>query len=583
MSKSFYFILLDKSQQKQPLLIIIISINMSKFIFVTGGVVSGIGKGITTASIGLILKQAGFRVDVIKFDPYLNIDPGTLNPYEHGEVYVLNDGSETDLDLGHYERFLDTNLSKISTVTGGKIYNAILNRERDGYYLGKNVTLIPNVTDYIQECFAKETDILDENHIRLIEIGGSSGDLEGEVFFEGFRQFRLTNHNSILHIHLCYVPYLKSSREYKTKPLQNSVRELMSKGIQPDVLIARYYPENGEHLGKETLAKIALFSNLKADQVITLPDLESIYSVPIFLQNTHMKANLEKFTEKKLDVELPLFFNKILSPTSEKEIKIGIIAKYPKLFDAYLSLIESLKIAGVKKDVSIKPIFIDAEKIEEGYADKGLADKEIQKLKEVSGIIIPGGFGKRGLNGKIVAVNFARKSKIPFLGICLGLQMAVVEFAKNECELKAISSEMVEDRVDLEGKDVVIDLMEGQIEITRKGGTMRLGEYECQIEPDTLAFELFGKTKIKERHRHRLEVQSKFIPILEQKGMKICGKHFYQNRLGEKDYLVEMVELSKSQHPFFIATQSHPELLSRPDKPHPLFLGLIEAVLENTN
>lgn len=568
---------------------------MSKFIFVTGGVVSGLGKGITTASIGLLLKTCGFEVDVIKFDPYLNIDPGTMSPYEHGEVYVLQDGSETDLDLGHYERFLNTNLDKNSSVTAGRIYDAILTKEREGAYLGKNVQLIPHVTNYIKECLTRGLDTKNEKRIRLIEIGGSTGDMEGEIFLESFRQFKIANKDETLHIHLGYVPFLKCSGEYKTKPLQNSVREMLKSGLQPDVLVARYTEEKGKKFTKDLLEKIALFGNLPVQNVLGLPDLDSIYKIPVYLQESSVIKVLESFVKQDLSPKLPSFYEKIDAPKkTQKTIKIAIVAKYPKLGDAYLSLAESLKIAAVEAGVEIQNIFVEAESLEKNPDIDEKSKKEWEKLKESNCILIPGGFGSRGMEGKILAAKFARQNKIPFLGICLGLQMAVVEFARNVCQLNAYSSEMLEKNKDnnpkdQEKKDLIIDLIPGQKNIHKKGGTMRLGVYECQIEENSLAYELFAKTNfnknlkkdlpviIQERHRHRLEVQDQFIQELEKSGLRISGKYFYKNEEGNKKFLVELVELKTSQHPYFIATQSHPEFLSRPDLPHPLFSGLIEA------
>lgn len=549
---------------------------MPKFIVVTGGVVSGLGKGITTASIGLLLKSSGLSVDAVKFDPYLNIDPGTMSPYEHGEVYVLDDGSETDLDLGHYERFLGVNLTKNSSVSSGKIYDSILSQEREGKYLGKNVQLIPNVTNFIKEKFLSGLDKLPENHIRLMEIGGSTGDMEAEIFLESFRQFKQEFGTDVLHIHLGYVPFLKCSGEYKTKPIQNSNRELLKMGLQPDVIAARYYPERNRKLGQEILEKIALFSNLPKNNVIALPDLDSIYSVPVYLKDSNLKPILERFTRTELKIELPEFYNKIKDYKKiEESLKIGIIAKYPKLVDAYLSLAESLKIAAVASDVKLELEFIDAEKI--NLENNQFDEKEYAKLDTLQALIVPGGFGVRGMEGKIKAVEYARKNKIPFLGICLGLQMAVVEFARNKCGLNAYSSEMQEEELEDKNRDLLIDHIPGQKNIHKKGGTMRLGGYDCNLVDGTLAKDLFKKDKIRERHRHRLEVQEKYIPILEEKGMKISGKHFYQNEKGKEKFLVELIELEKTQHPYFIATQSHPEFLSRPSKPHPLFYGLVQA------
>ena len=551
---------------------------MSKYIFVTGGVVSGLGKGITAASIGLILKSSGLSVDAVKFDPYLNVDPGTMSPYEHGEVYVLKDGSETDLDLGHYERFLNVNLTGISSVTAGKIYTHILDREREGQFLGKNVQLIPHVTNYIKECFARDSSC----DVRIIEIGGSTGDFEGEVFLESFRQFRRENKGQVLHVHLGYVPFLKCSGEYKSKPLQTSIRELLKSGLQPDIVVARYSIENGIDLDQSILDKIALFSNLGNENVIALPDLENIYKVPLYLlSNSNIQNSLQTYLKTELQPVLPDFFKKIQNPLKFK-VKIGIVAKYNKLLDSYLSIIEALKIAGVELNSEVEIIVLDAEALEK-------KDPEVwDNLKNVQGIIVPGGFGNRGMEGKILAAQYARENQIPYLGICLGLQMAIVEFARNICGVPAYSSEMFSSRDEMLNKEIVIDLMPDQLNIYKKGGTMRLGDYDCWIEPDTLASRLFTdwgsttqdhKIKITERHRHRLEVQSKYISTFEEKGMVISGKHWYLDKNQDQKFLVELVELEKTVHPYFISTQSHPEFLGRPNKPHPLFKGLLEAAL----
>lgn len=553
---------------------------MTKYIFVTGGVVSGLGKGITTASLGILLKTSGFSIDAVKFDPYLNIDPGTMSPYEHGEVYVLDDGSETDLDLGHYERFLNVNLTKNSSVSAGKIYDSILKKEREGKYLGKNVQLIPHVTNYIKECFSRGLPTnSDKQHIRLIEIGGSTGDFEAEVFLESFRQFKSAYREDVLHIHLGYVPFLDCSGEFKTKPLQTSIRELLSSGLQPDVIVARYAPEGKEHLTTSSLEKIALFSNLPASNVISLPDLKSIYEVPLYLQNSPAPAILEKFLKTELKPNLPDFFSKVTKTGQDvKTFKIALVAKYPKLSDAYLSLLESIRIAAVASDVVIESYFVDAENLENS-ANATKYDKEWTKLKQADGIIIPGGFGVRGMEGKVLASKYARENNIPFLGICLGLQMAVVDIARNVANLKAFSSEMLDSSTQNDPSlDLVIDFIPEQKQIYQKGGTMRLGGYDCWLEKNTLAADLFKSSKTRERHRHRLEVQQQFLPQLQAAGLVVSGKHFYKTKDDVEKYLVELIELNRTQHPYFIATQSHPEFLSRPSIPHPLFFGLIQAV-----
>jgi CTP synthase len=544
-----------------------------KYIVVTGGVVSGIGKGITAATVGLILKSSGLSVDVIKFDPYLNIDPGTMSPFEHGEVYVLEDGSETDLDLGHYERFLETNLTGISSVTAGKVYNTILEEEREGVFLGKNVQLIPNVTNHIKACFSKDF----VGDVRLIEIGGSTGDMEGDIFLESFRQFRLENPTSVFHIHLGYIPYLACSGEYKSKPMQSSLRELLRSGLQPDLVILRSEATDSRPLDQSIIDKIALFSNLTPDAVVSLPDLHSIYEVPVYTLKTTLLGNLERFFDRKFHPVLPAFYDKY-EPISLaiSEITIGLITKYTKLADAYLSVFESCKIAGVEQGVRVKVVMIDS--------DSETLEADIDK---VQGVIVPGGFGKRGMDGKIKAIKYVREQNIPFLGICLGLQMAVVEYARNVCGLDVYSSEMFDTEDEKAGKQCIIDFMPGQENIKKKGGTMRLGAYKCRIEgtkkTPTLASRLYEAKTTIERHRHRLEVQNAFVPILELNGLRVSGKYYFESPLEKNKYLVEIVELDTTIHPYFIAIQSHPELLSRPSKAHPLFCGLIQAAKNTAN
>jgi CTP synthase (UTP-ammonia lyase) len=839
----------------------------TKYIFVTGGVVSGLGKGITAASIGLILKTNGYKVDAIKFDPYLNVDPGTMSPFEHGEVFVLGDGTECDLDLGHYERFLDTNLTNISSVTAGKIYSNILEDERRGDYLGKNVQLIPHVTNYIKERFVRDSEHID---VRIIEIGGSAGDMEGEIFMEAIRQFRQHNRGQVLHFHLGYVPFLECSGEYKTKPFQNSLRELLRTGLQPHILVARYEKKPGHDISKEQLDKLALFGNVDSNCVIPVPDLNSIYAVPshfyasgvmerlsefvsdiikistkeipllrggseangVFTTDSNPESNQTKylifdfdgvicnglesdisattnyylkeggwtsevirkyffdyfekpvhgkdhdltqeeidallkrriiyakdrlknneqlfqrfvdnilslkntklaivssssdtivipnlgmyksnfdfvygfedghskeekiakickewgvseqsvyyFTGTKTDIleledyldksniigctwgyqgfdklnellpesqilrdfddvlgyefvdvqggnvgvsvtslskPLPLFFQqggKVINPT--KTIKLAVVGKYgSRLGDADYSVMQSIAIAGFYANVKVEPIIIAAEDLENNVLETW------ESVKAADAFLVLGGFGNRGMEGKILAAKYARENKKPFLGICLGLQMAVVEFARNVCGLNAFSAEMLESETlkvnskklilensrflkrgvsepdgvlleyteeeiaanstvsDLTEKEIVIDYMKGQESIQKKGGTMRLGDYECEVVSGTLASQLFGVDKTVERHRHRLEVQTKYLDQFAAKGLSVSGKFYYTSGEGKQEYLPEIMELDQNIHPYFIGIQSHPEMLSRPTKAHPLFLGLIKACLE---
>jgi CTP synthase len=528
-----------------------------KYIFITGGVVSGLGKGIMGASLGLILKSSGFSVEALKMDPYLNIDPGTMSPYEHGEVYVLDDGSETDLDLGHYERFLGTHLSAQSTLSAGKIYHTILSKERAGEYLGHTVQLIPHITDFIKTTYATTN-----SDIKIIEIGGSTGDMEAEVFLESLRQFKRDRPEQVLHVHLGYIPYLSVSGEYKSKPIQNSLRELLRLGIAPDIIAARYEPNDHEELPTSLLEKIALFGNISRDRVIPCPDLGNIYQVPIhLLENTSIITPLADFCGQELHPTLPRFFYDYQT-LKDKTLRIALVSKYTKLSDAYLSVIESIKIAATAHNVAATTTIVDAD-------DPDL----LQKLEPFDAIIIPGGFGSRGMEGKIKAITYARTTGKPFLGICLGLQLAVVEFARAFSHPNAVSREMENTT---ESDAFIIDFIPEQLKIEQKGGTMRLGTYPCTLKPGTLVHELFGTEQTIERHRHRLEVQNGYEEILENNGMIISGKFIKPDT---DDYLVEMIELDRSIHPYFVATQSHPEFLSQPDHPHPLFHGLIKACL----
>ena len=542
----------------------------TQYIFVTGGVVSGLGKGITAASVGLILKSSGYNVDIIKFDPYLNMDPGTMSPIEHGEVYVLDDGSETDLDLGHYERFLDINLTSNSSVTAGKIYSCILDMERAGVFLGKNVQLIPNVTNYIKECFARESDKID---VRIIEIGGSVGDMEGEIFLEAIRQFK--REVKVLHIHLGYVPFLGCSHEYKTKPFQNSLKELLRTGLQPNLLIARYEKQPNQDIKQAHLAKLALFGNLEPGYVLPVPDLASIYQVPNHLIRAGICPLLSEFMKVDIQPNIPKFFlMEGQNPKSNKKVRVGVVGKYgSKLGDADYSVMQSLAIAGFYAECEVIPEIILADDLVDSNSQAW------EKMRECDSVLVLGGFGQRGMEGKIKAVEYARISKKPFLGICLGMQMAVVEFARSVCGIQAISAEMLDGKTPISDDVLVVDYMKNQIGITKKGGTMRLGGYKCTLSEGSLIQGLYGESSIIERHRHRLEVQSRYIPILENKGMKITGKYPYQDEKGQDQFLSEMLELDTKLHPYFVATQSHPEMLSRPTKSHPLFLGLIKAGL----
>ncbi len=529
----------------------------TKYIFVTGGVVSSLGKGIASASLGLLLKQRGLHVVLQKFDPYLNVDPGTMSPFQHGEVFVTDDGAETDLDLGHYERFIDRNLSQRSNVTTGQVYEAIINRERNGGYLGKTVQVVPHVTDEIKNRIRLAAENGEGVDVVITEIGGTTGDIEGLPFLEAIRQMRLDQgHDNVLYIHLTLVPYIKAAQEIKTKPSQHSVKGLREIGIQPDILLCRC----DRPLSQEIKAKIALFCNVEERSVIEAIDAESIYHVPLKL----WKEGLDDIVVEKLRLdagppdldEWEKMVHKIFSMT--ESVDIAIVGKYIQIVDAYKSIIESFTHAGVANDIHVNLRWVDAEKIEEDGPEKW--------LDNVDGILVPGGFGERGTEGKIAAVKYARENGVPYLGICLGLQMAVIEFARNVCGLDAGSSEF-----DPDVPDPVIDLMRDQRNKSKMGGTMRLGAYPGVLQEGTLASELYGVDEISERHRHRWEVNNEYRETLAAKGLVFSG-------LSPDGALVEIIELPG--HPYFIAVQFHPELKSRPMRAHPLFRGLVAAAKE---
>ena len=527
----------------------------TKYIFVTGGVVSSLGKGIASASLGLLLKQRGLKVVLQKFDPYLNVDPGTMSPFQHGEVFVTDDGAETDLDLGHYERFIDRNLSQRSNVTTGQVYESIINREREGGYLGKTVQVVPHVTDEIKNRIRLAAENgQEEVDVVITEVGGTTGDIEGLPFLEAIRQMRIDRgRDNVLYIHLTLVPYIKAAQEIKTKPTQHSVKGLREIGIQPDILLCRC----DRPLSQEIKAKIALFCNVEESSVIEAIDAQSIYHVPLKFH----KEGLDGIVVEKLRLqcgepdlaEWEKMVHKIFSMT--ESVEIAIVGKYIQIVDAYKSIIESFTHAGVANDVHVNLRWVDAERIEEDGPKKWLA--------EIDGILVPGGFGERGTEGKITAVRYARENAVPYLGICLGLQMAVIEFARNVCGLSAGSSEF-----DPDVEHPVIDLMIEHSGRSKMGGTMRLGAYPCAIEEGTLAHRLYGETEISERHRHRWEVNNEYRDILGGKGLVFSGIY------PEGD-LVEIIELPG--HPYFIAGQFHPELKSRPMRAHPLFRGLVGA------
>lgn len=532
---------------------------MTKYIFVTGGVVSGLGKGITAASLGRLLKQRGLKVAAQKLDPYMNVDPGTMSPFQHGEVFVTDDGAETDLDLGHYERFIDENLTQLSNLTSGKVYWNVLNREREGAYLGETVQVIPHITGEIKNFIyagAKNSaaDVL------ITEIGGTTGDIESQPFLEAIRQISLeVGNENCLFIHVTLIPYLSGSGEHKSKPTQHSVKELRAMGISPNIIVARA----DEPLDGGIKAKISLFCNVKPDCVIENLTVPCLYEAPIMLHENGLDKVVCR--ELKLDVPAPdlLEWQSMTAKIKARkyEVTIAIVGKYVRLHDAYLSIIESLNHAGFEAGANVNILWIDSEEV--------TSDNVSELLKSANGIIVPGGFGDRGIEGKITTCRYARENNIPFLGICLGLQIAVIEFARNVAGLDgAHSGEFCEST-----PHRVIDTMPDQIGITKKGGTMRLGAYPCKIAPGTLMHTLYGTEYINERHRHRYEVNNNYREILSENEMCFCGT-------SPDGRLVEAIELPRDMHRFYIGVQFHPEFLSRPNKPHPLFLGHLRAALK---
>jgi CTP synthase len=527
-----------------------------KYIFVTGGVVSSLGKGIASSSIGLLLKQRGLKVTVLKFDPYINVDPGTMNPYQHGEVYVTDDGSETDLDLGHYERFLNVNMTKLNNATTGQIYNTVINNERKGLYLGGTVQVIPHITDEIKSRIA-ELRKSDHYDVIIIEIGGTVGDIESLPFLESMRQFMLkVGRTNAINIHLTLVPYIKTSGELKTKPTQHSVKTLLEIGVQPDILICR----SEKKLSKDLRSKIALFCNVEESSVIEGRDVDSIYEVPII----YAKQKLDEILISKLRLKCSALktdkWEKFVQQIKEPQyrIKIGLCGKYIELIDAYKSIIEAFIHAGAENNTKVELKWIAAEDIERDGPD--------EYLKDISGLLVAPGFGSRGFEGKISAIKYVRENNIPFFGICLGLQCAIIEFTRNVCGIKSANS--IES--DPKTKENVIDMMLEQKKVKEYGGTMRLGAYPCKIQKGTKAYTIYGKETISERHRHRYEVNNKYKALLAKKGMIFSGTCPINN-------LIEIIELK--DHPFFVGSQFHPELKSRATMAHPLFREFVKAAL----
>lgn len=528
-----------------------------KYIFVTGGVVSGLGKGITAASLGRLLKARGYQVTMQKFDPYINIDPGTMNPIQHGEVFVTDDGTETDLDLGHYERFIDESLDRNSNVTTGKVYWNVLQKERHGDFGGGTVQVIPHITNEIKSRFYRQKEE-NEDRIAIIEVGGTVGDIESQPFLESIRQFQHeVGHENAILIHVTLIPYLKASGEMKTKPTQASVKELQGMGIWPDLLVCR----SELPLTQEIKDKIALFCNVPNTHVLQNLDVEYLYEVPLVMEEEHLadvvcdclklKNTTPDLTEWKRMVSM------LRNP--KKEVRIALVGKYIQLHDAYLSVVESLKHGGIAAEATVVIDWVDAEQLTEETVS--------ERLKDADGILVPGGFGDRGTEGKIQAISYARIHHIPFLGICLGMQLAVVEFTRNVIGYKqAQSTELNPDT-----PDPVIALMPEQNGVENLGGTLRLGAYPCVLKEESRAYALYGKKEIKERHRHRYEVNNDYRDRLEKYGMILSG-------ISPDGRIVEMMELPN--HPFFIGTQAHPEFKSRPNRPHPLFRGFIMAAVE---
>jgi len=536
---------------------------MASFIFVTGGVVSSLGKGIASASLAAILEARGLKVTLVKLDPYINVDPGTMSPFQHGEVFVTEDGAETDLDLGHYERFVRTRMSKLNNFTSGRIYNNVIAKERRGDYLGATVQVIPHITDEIRHSVEQAAEGYD---VAMIEIGGTVGDIESLPFLEAIRQIGVEYGEQALFVHLTLVPYLKAAGEIKTKPTQHSVKELRSIGIQPDVLLCRCEQDLSEHERR----KIALFTNVRVDSVFSAVDLDSIYKIPLYYQN----QGLDEIVVQRLGLEAPPadlsdwreVVDRMESP--RHEVTVAMVGKYVEHSDAYKSLTEALVHGGLRQRIKVNIKRLDSEELEE---------EGLESLQDADAILVPGGFGDRGFEGKVEAIRYARENGVPYLGICYGLQAAVVEFARNVCQLEGANST----EIDRQSPHPVIGLItewldtSGQLETRDEnsdlGGTMRLGSQQCRLRDDTLARNMYGQEVITERHRHRYEFNNHYRDVLQKHGLILCG-------MSMDETLVEMIELKG--HPWFLACQFHPEFNSTPRDGHPLFSGFIEAALK---
>jgi CTP synthase len=533
-------------------------VSKTRYIFCTGGVVSSVGKGLTVASIGRILKARGLTVSIQKLDPYLNIDPGTMSPYQHGEVFVTADGAETDLDLGHYERFVDENVSRLSNVTAGQVYSHVIEKERQGDYLGSTIQVVPHITNEIKRrilLLGAKTDA----DVVIVEVGGTVGDIEGQVFLEAIRQMRIgLRRKDALYVHVTFLPYIGATGELKTKPTQHSVRELRSMGIQPQVIIAR----TDHPVSKDLIEKLALFCDVDTEAVVPMETAESIYDVPLKLEETGLADYIIDKLKLDVDVKKP-DLSEWRSMTkkmhaAKNTVEVAIVGKYVALRDAYMSVKEALVHAAAEKNQKLEIRWIQSDDFEKG--------KHLDELEQVHGIIVPGGFGYRGIEGKIVAARFARMKKVPYLGLCLGMQVMCIEFARNvlNCE-DANSTEFNEGT-----PYPVISLMPDQQNVQAMGGTMRLGEYPCRLVDSTIAARVYNEKEIQERHRHRFEFNNEYRELFRTNGMRFSG-------LSPDELLVEIAELE--DHPYMLGSQFHPEFLSRPNRPHPLFMGLIEAAV----
>ncbi len=523
-----------------------------KFIFVTGGVVSSIGKGLAAASIGTLLESRGLKVSMMKFDPYLNVDPGTMSPFQHGEVFVTDDGAETDLDLGHYERFTKSIITKANSVTSGQIYESVILRERRGDYLGATVQVIPHVTNEIKDRIREGGQGAE---VVILEIGGTVGDIESLPFLEAIRQMRLDVgvENSVF-VHVTLVPFIAAAGEMKSKPTQHSVKELRQIGIQPDFLICR----SEQELDDDIKRKIALFCDVTPDSVVGAPDADSIYDVPILLNKQKLDEKLVQRLSIESDSADLKAWKKMLQVLKKPKynVRVGIIGKYVNLTESYKSLNEALVHGGIANNTKVELVYLNSEKIKDNNVES--------QLQDLDAILIPGGFGERGAEGKIRSIRFARENEIPFFGICLGMQMAAIEFARNVCGIEDATSREFKKS----GRSFVIDYMEEQKKNSQKGGTMRLGSYSCNLKQDSLTQKIYGEPRIYERHRHRLEFNNRFRPLFEKNGMRLAGVH------KDRD-LVEIIEIA--DHPWFIGVQFHPEFKSQPTQPHPLFKDFIRA------